>query len=228
MPKVFKFEIGDKVKIDNFFGKKEHPVVGKTGVIIELREFSNYDYTVRFNDSSTPSTFRESELTKLYIPKIGDLVRLTTTHEEGIVVTVDEKYKQVELQIGGILYKVIGWNKVEPIENGDVEEVEQMEIGKFEKLATELGKFTDMKNKQYGSSVDATHEMVKVLMDRYTYDENRYLIPKELLSHLLLTVRVMDKQNRIFNNPSGKGDSESPWKDILGYSLIGVEMVERT
>jgi hypothetical protein len=39
-------------------------------------------------------------------------------------------------------------------------------------------------------------------------------------------VRVMDKQNRIFNNPSGKGDSESPWRDITGYGLIGIDMVE--
>lgn len=98
---------------------------------------------------------------------------------------------------------------------------------KFTKIATYLGKFTDEKNKQYGSSVDATYKMIEVLMERYTYDDENYIMPKELLKHILLQVRIMDKQNRIFNNPSGKGDSESPYKDVVGYGLIGVDMVER-
>jgi hypothetical protein len=108
-----------------------------------------------------------------------------------------------------------------------VEEVKNDELGKFATLALEIGQFTDVKNKQYGSSVDATQKMIEVLMERYTYDEEKYLMPKSLLQHLLLTVRVMDKQNRIFNNPSGKGDSESPWKDITGYGLIGIDMVAK-
>lgn len=98
------------------------------------------------------------------------------------------------------------------------------QLGKFESIAIELGKFTDEKNKQYGSSVDATYEMMLVLMDRYKNEDSTYTIPQELIRQMLLTVRVMDKQNRIFNNPSGKGDSESPWKDIVGYGLIGVNM----
>lgn len=101
------------------------------------------------------------------------------------------------------------------------------QLGKFEIIATELGKFTDEKNKQYGSSVDATYEMMLVLMDRYKNKDNTYTIPQELIRQMLLTVRVMDKQNRIFNNPSGKGDSESPWKDIVGYGLIGVNMTNK-
>lgn len=100
-------------------------------------------------------------------------------------------------------------------------------MGKFEKLGQEIGKFTDGKNQQYGSSVDATYAMMKSLMERYSNQDDTYTIPKALLPHILLQVRMMDKQNRIFNNPSGKGDSESPYKDLLGYSLIGVDMVER-
>jgi hypothetical protein len=69
--------------------------------------------------------------------------------------------------------------------------------------------------------------MIKVLMERYRNSENTYEIPESLLQHLLLTVRVMDKQNRIFNNPSGEGDSESPWNDITGYGLIGIDMVNK-
>lgn len=96
---------------------------------------------------------------------------------------------------------------------------------KFTKLGTTIGEFTDSKNKQYGSSVDATLEMIKVLMERYRSDDNTYTIPESLLQHILLQVRMMDKQNRIFNNPSGKGDSESPYNDLAGYSLIGIDMV---
>lgn len=104
--------------------------------------------------------------------------------------------------------------------------IDEREQGRFEKIATELGKFTDKKNKQYGSSVDATYEMMKVLMERYKNEDDTYTIPQSLLKHILLQVRMMDKINRIFNNPSGKGDSESPYKDLAGYSLIGVDMVE--
>lgn len=101
------------------------------------------------------------------------------------------------------------------------------QLGKFEKIATELGKFTDEKNKQYGSSVDATYEMMLVLMDRYKNEDSTYTIPKELLKHILLQSRMMDKQNRIFNNPSGKDDAESPYRDLVGYGLIGVNMMDK-
>jgi hypothetical protein len=133
---------------------------------------------------------------------------------------------EVEFLGGGT--SVVDFQKLSPDslieENKEEPQIEQ--LGKFTELAYGIGEFTDMKNNQYGSSVDATYKMVEVLMERYTYDEENYLIPKDLLKHLLLMVRVMDKQNRIFNNPSGKGDSESPWRDITGYGLIGIDMVE--
>jgi hypothetical protein len=102
-----------------------------------------------------------------------------------------------------------------------------IEFDKFTQIAFDIGQFTDMKNHQYGSSVDATYKMIQVLMERYEYDEENYLMPKDLLKHILLQVRMMDKQNRIFNNPSGKGDSESPYNDLAGYSLIGIDMVSK-
>jgi hypothetical protein len=68
--------------------------------------------------------------------------------------------------------------------------------------------------------------MIQVLMERYEHDEENYLMPKSLLKHILLQVRMMDKQNRIFNNPSGKNEKESPYRDLGGYSLIGIDMVE--
>jgi hypothetical protein len=41
------------------------------------------------------------------------------------------------------------------------------QLGKFTEIAFGIGEFTDMKNKQYGSSVDATYGMIQVLMERY-------------------------------------------------------------
>ncbi|QJI52414.1 hypothetical protein [Psychrobacillus phage Perkons] len=96
----------------------------------------------------------------------------------------------------------------------------------FTKIGTDIGKFTDEKNLQYGSSVDATYKMMQILLERYTYDDEQYLIPKELVKHMLLQVRMMDKQNRIFNNPTGNKDDESQYHDLAGYSLIGIDMVK--
>jgi hypothetical protein len=132
------------------------------------------------------------------------------------------KNANIEIEIEGKYIQKLTDREVEIMNSFDDEKAE-----KFTEIALEIGKFTDMKNKQYGSSVDATYKMMEVLMERYTYDKENYLMPKALLKHILLQVRMMDKQNRIFNNPSGKGDSESPYKDLTGYSLIGIDMVNK-
>jgi hypothetical protein len=96
----------------------------------------------------------------------------------------------------------------------------------FQEIANEIGKFTDMKNDAYGSSVDATYEVMKVFLNKYKNDDNTYTIPESLLKHIFLQVRMIDKQNRIFNNPDGDKMEESPYRDLAGYSLIGVRMTE--
>ena len=97
----------------------------------------------------------------------------------------------------------------------------------FQEIATEIGQFTDMKNEAYGSSVDATYEVMKVFLKKYKNDDNTYTIPESLLKHILLQVRIIDKQNRIFNNPDGDKLGESQYNDITGYGLIGVRMMEK-
>lgn len=156
----------------------------------------------------------------------GDKVKVTSKDRwDGLVGEVIEAYKE-NAETNG--YDVYFGNEATCFSERELdligtEVTEQSD--KFTQIGLEIGKFTDMKNKQYGSSVDATNEMMKVLMERYTYDDENYLMPKSLLQHILLQVRIMDKQNRIFNNPSGEGDSESPYNDITGYGIIGVDMV---
>lgn len=102
----------------------------------------------------------------------------------------------------------------------------KQKVKSFQEIAVEIGKFTDMKNEAYGSSVDATYEVLKIFLKKYKNDDNTYTIPESLLKHIFLQVRMIDKQNRIFNNPDGDKMEESPYRDLTGYSLIGVRMTE--
>lgn len=99
-----------------------------------------------------------------------------------------------------------------------------MQNKSFEQLGQEIGVLTDNKQKAYGNSVDKTFELMKVFLREYRNEDGTYTIPESLLRHLLLQVRIIDKQNRIFSNPDGDLMNESPYKDLAGYSLIGVNM----
>jgi hypothetical protein len=203
---------------------------GERVVIVERLYGSMYDYLIEFDDG-TRTKAKESELNKLtnldksYMDYLftGAELEYYPTHEMVKIIKCDYINQTAEVKFpGNGALIVVSFKNLSSIVSKD-DSVE--EIGKFTKIGLEIGEFTDEKNKQYGSSVDATYKMIQVLMERYTYDEDNYLIPKSLLQHILLQVRMMDKQNRIFNNPSGEGDSESPYKDLAGYSLIGIDMV---
>jgi hypothetical protein len=206
--------------------------VGEIIIIDEsLYNSNNFDYRVMFEDGEFAKV-KESELTsftdvqKELIKFIyrGAELQYSPTSQRVIVSKVDLVHNQVEVDYieGGT--SVVDIDKLVPLD----ETQPQIEtLGKFTEIAFGIGEFTDMKNKQYGSSVDATYSMIKVLMERYKNSDNTYTIPESLLQHILLQVRMMDKLNRIFNNPSGEGDSESPYNDLAGYSLIGIDMVSK-
>jgi hypothetical protein len=206
--------------------------VGEICVIDEsLYNSNNFDYRVMFEDGEFAKV-KESELAsftdvqKELIKFIyrGAELQYSPTSQRVIVSKVDLVHNQVEVDYieGGT--SVVDIDKLVPLD----ETQPQIEtLGKFTEIAFGIGEFTDMKNKQYGSSVDATYSMVQVLMERYKNNDNTYTIPESLLQHILLQVRMMDKLNRIFNNPSGEGDSESPYNDLAGYSLIGIDMVNK-
>lgn len=228
MLKDYKFKINDEVVIVGNAKDLLHLRGEKATVVYMLPSSYNHDYIIAF-ENKNELRVKEKEIApidnkELLNIKIGDLVVYVPTQEIGEVLKVDYFHGHVEIRFKDNGSAVTGIESIRKIENEG--EVVQKEQGKFEKIATELGQFTDMKNKQYGSSVDATYEMMKALMERYKNEDDSYTIPQSLLQHILLQVRMMDKINRIFNNPSGKGDSESPYRDLTGYSLIGVDMVE--
>lgn len=97
--------------------------------------------------------------------------------------------------------------------------------GFFENKGTKLGQLVDKKQAAYGDSIKKTSQLMKVFMQDYEVNDN-YVIPKELLDHILLQVRIIDKQNRIFSNPKGDLMDESPYSDLSGYGLLGERMME--
>lgn len=117
-------------------------------------------------------------------------------------------------------------SELELVKKSPLQISNKQKVKTFQEIANEIGKFTDMKNEAYGSSVDATYEVLKIFLKKYKNDDNTYTIPESLLKHIFLQVRMIDKQNRIFNNPDGDKMEESPYRDLAGYSLIGVRMTE--
>jgi hypothetical protein len=113
----------------------------------------------------------------------------------------------------------------------DLKEIEINELVKakndtYEDKGRELGALVDTKQAAYGNAIAQTYEVVKAFMTPYFDEKTKtYTIPQSLLQHLLLQVRIIDKQNRIFNNPNGDLMSESPYGDLGGYGLLGANMV---
>jgi DNA repair protein RadC len=101
-----------------------------------------------------------------------------------------------------------------------------MNMGTYEQKAQDLGKLVDLKQKSYGNSITKTNELLEVFLSGYDNGDNTYTIPKSLLHHIGLMVRVIDKQNRIFSNPDGDLMSENPYLDISGYGLLGDNLIE--
>lgn len=96
----------------------------------------------------------------------------------------------------------------------------------YEGKARNVGKLVHEKQIAYGNSVDASFQVMKAFLARYRLSDGSYKIPESLLQHILLQVRIVDKQNRIFTNPNGDLMDESPYTDILGYALLGQKMVD--
>lgn len=96
----------------------------------------------------------------------------------------------------------------------------------FEQRGQEIGKLVDSKQKAYGNAVVQSYEVLKVFLQPYLHDDG-YHIPESLLLHLLIQVRLIDKQNRIFNNPSQDLMEENTYRDMTGYSMLGEKLTNR-
>ena len=105
---------------------------------------------------------------------------------------------------------------------------ENMHLGKFEDRGQAIGKLVDEKELAYGQSVKKTSQLIKIFLQDYRQEDGTYILSEPLLEQLLLQVRIIDKQNRIFNNPSADRMNESPYSDIAGYGLLGETLLKRT
>ncbi|MEM4994806.1 hypothetical protein WKH56_19790 [Priestia sp. SB1] len=138
--------------------------------------------------------------------------------EKVVKSTVNENFNEYYLE--GIQYQFY---------ESELELVTQTtnEAGYFETKATELGKLVDTKQNAYGDSFSKAFDLMKIYLQNYKNEQdNTYTIPESLLQHILLQVRIIDKQNRIFSNPDGDLMQENPYADVGGYSLLGMKMCE--
>ncbi len=82
----------------------------------------------------------------------------------------------------------------------------------YKKIGLDIGSLVQEKNKAYGDSFGQACEILKVL-----YPEG---IKPEQYRDVLAITRVIDKLFRLANKKDAFG--ESPWKDICGYSMLGI------
>lgn len=80
---------------------------------------------------------------------------------------------------------------------------------KYEERAIKIGQLVDKKNKQYGDSVNATGEVLRLLFPDG--------IKPAQYNDLGVIVRVWDKLKRIANGNQGE---ENAWQDIAGYAIL--------
>ena len=104
---------------------------------------------------------------------------------------------------------------------------EQAEANKYWEKGKEIGELVDEKQKAYGDAISVVSQVIKIFLEQYKNKDGTYSIPESLLDHLLLQIRIIDKQSRIFSNPSGDLMNENPYNDITGYGLLGINMVEK-
>src|SRR5574340_465192 len=89
--------------------------------------------------------------------------------------------------------------------------------GKYKDLAERVGALVDEKNQAYGNSFDDCGQVLKLL-----YPEG---IPTDKYSDMLCILRIFDKLKRIATKKDAFG--ESPYSDIVGYGLLGLEKDNR-
>lgn len=86
-------------------------------------------------------------------------------------------------------------------------------MGKYKNLANEIGELVDEKNAAYGNSFGEVGDFLKIL-----YPNG---ISPDQYTDALCVVRIFDKLKRIASNKGAFG--ESPYRDIVGYGLLGLE-----
>jgi hypothetical protein len=161
---------------------------------------------------------------KVYIVGVCDSYSTATTIYECYFVG-DRDQDIIEVSHNEL--SLVSW--VEPEPSISIEEdviVTDAEDSYFETRGRELGALVDRKQLAYGNAVAQGHKVMDVLLEPYKIGDN-YVIPQELLLHLLLLTRMIDKINRIVNNPKQDQMEENTYNDLAGYSLLGSQMTSR-
>ena len=83
---------------------------------------------------------------------------------------------------------------------------------KYQEIGEDIGKLVQEKNEAYGDSFGQACRILEVL-----YPNG--IQPNQYRDALAIT-RVIDKLFRLSNQKDAFG--ESPWRDICGYSILGV------
>jgi hypothetical protein len=197
---------------------------------------TNYDYTIELDDGKSIIPVREKELTKLtedqrqlmtYIKKNNHVI-YAPANEKVRISKVDFIHGQAEVDFLSGGSSVVGFETLRKIENDGEIMVEQPEkAGYFADLGFDIGKLVDDKQKAYGDSVTKCYEIMKVLLQDYKNPDNTYTIPESIIPIMLLEVRKIDKMNRRFSNPDGDLMSENPFLDDVGYSMLGVRLMDQ-
>ena len=88
----------------------------------------------------------------------------------------------------------------------------------YEELGRRVGALVDVKNAAYGSSFDDAGDFLRLL-----YPNG---IQPSQYGDALALVRIFDKMKRIATDRDALG--ESPYQDIAGYGLLGLQRVEKS
>ena len=88
---------------------------------------------------------------------------------------------------------------------------------RFEEIGKTIGALVEEKNIAYGDSFSRSKEIIKIL-----YPGG---VRPEQYTDMLAITRVIDKLFRIATKKDAFG--ESPWKDICGYSILGIASDEK-
>ena len=94
---------------------------------------------------------------------------------------------------------------------------ERNAVSVFEKIAQSIGALVAEKNIAYGDSAAKSADVLKLL-----YPNG---VRADQFRDMQLITRVLDKLFRLATKKDAFG--ESPWRDIAGYALLGVEKDER-
>ena len=86
----------------------------------------------------------------------------------------------------------------------------------FSRLGREIGELVADKQEAYGDSFGKAGEVMRIL-----YPAG---ISPSQMDDALAVVRVIDKLFRVATDRDALG--ESPWRDIVGYALLGVARCE--